>query len=144
MERQQIEIRIVKSWNEDEIVELYRAGEWWKENYDKAGLPSLIAGSFAFAVAIDKKLKKAIGMGRVLSDGVSDAYIQDLIVFSEYRGNQIGTALVQALIDFCHTKGVMWIGLIAEPGTDPFYLTLGFSRMKNYVPMLYTPEKKTC
>jgi GNAT superfamily N-acetyltransferase len=135
-----IEIRIVDSWPNDEIVELYKTGGWWKEYYDKAGIPGLIKGSFAFAVAIDTKRGNAVGMGRVLSDGVSDAYIQDLVVFPEYRKHHIGADLVKSLMEFCHSKGIGWIGLIAEPGTDGFYKTLGFKPMEKYVPMLYPLE----
>ena len=80
-----ITIRLVQSWDEVEIADLYRAGGWWKEEYSLKDLPRLIRGSFLFAVAVDSKTGRAIGMGRVISDGVSDGYIQDLVVFPEYR-----------------------------------------------------------
>jgi len=126
---------------EDEIILLYKDAGWWKDTYDKAGIPHLIAGSFAFAVAVDKKTGKSIGMGRVLSDGVSDAYIQDLVVLTSYRGQNLGKKIAQILIDFCISKGIQWIGLVAEPGSSLFYTTLGFKPMKNHIPMLYTMEK---
>jgi GNAT superfamily N-acetyltransferase len=141
MEKNQTEIRLVTSWPEDEIVQLYKAGGWWKDTYDKAGIPSLITGSFAFAVAVDKKTGKSIGMGRVISDGVSDAYIQDVVVLALYRGQNLGKRIVQTLIDFCLAKGIQWIGLIAEPGSSQFYTDLGFTLMEHYVPMLYSLEK---
>ncbi len=75
-----IHIAIVSSWDEEEIVALYRAGGWWEDSFDPAGIPALIRGSFAFVVAADTKTGQAVGMGRALSDGVSDAYIQDLVV----------------------------------------------------------------
>jgi ribosomal protein S18 acetylase RimI-like enzyme len=141
MKNNQTEIRLVNSWPEDEIVLLYKDAGWWKDTYDKAGIPQLIAGSFAFAVAIDQKTGKSIGMGRVLSDGVSDAYIQDLVVLALYRGQNLGKKIAQILIDFCISKGIQWIGLIAEPGSSAFYTTLGFKPMENHIPMLYTMEK---
>jgi ribosomal protein S18 acetylase RimI-like enzyme len=141
MKNNQTEIRLVNSWPEDEIVLLYKDAGWWKETYDKAGIPQLIAGSFAFAVAVNQKTGKSIGMGRVLSDGVSDAYIQDLIVLASYRGQNIGKKIAQILIDFCISKGIQWIGLIAEPGSNNFYTTLGFKPMENHIPMLYIMEK---
>jgi GNAT superfamily N-acetyltransferase len=140
MEETDIQIRIVHSWPTEEIIQLYKAGGWWKDTYDTSGIPALIAGSFAFAVAIDTKTSKAIGMGRILSDGVSDAYIQDLIVLPEYRGKNIGKNIVSALIDFISSKGIHWIGLIAEPGSDQFYKTLGFKPMDRYIPMLFSKE----
>ena len=141
MKNDHIEIRLVTSWPEDDIVQLYKAGGWWKDTYDKFGIPQLIKGSFAFAVAFDKKTKKAIGMGRVLSDGVSDAYIQDIVILPEYRKLNIGTLLVQKLLEYCDSKGIDWISLIAEPGTDGFYKTIGFSVMEKYIPMHYNEEK---
>jgi GNAT superfamily N-acetyltransferase len=141
MEKTQIEIRLVDSWPTDEIVQLYKAGGWWKDTYDKAGIPSLITGSFAFVVAVDKKNGKSIGMGRVLSDGVSDAYIQDLLILPPYRGQKLGKKIVQTLIDVCVTKGITWIGLIAEPGSSAFYTSLGFNPMQHHIPMLYSMEK---
>jgi ribosomal protein S18 acetylase RimI-like enzyme len=141
MDKKQIDVRLVMTWPADEIVLLYKAGGWWKDSYDKTGIPELISRSFAFAIAIDRDTGKSIGMGRVLSDGVSDAYIQDLVVLPTYRGQSIGKKIVQKLIDFCLSKGITWIGLIAEPGSSKFYTTLGFKTMDQYIPMLFTREK---
>lgn len=131
------EIKIVDSWPEDEIVNLYRAGGWWKDCYDKSKLKDLIKGSFVFMVVVEKETGKTLGMGRVLSDGVSDAYIQDLVVLNSYRGRGIGKELVKKLVEYCRSKGICWIGLIAEPDQDGFYSRIGFKQMKNYVPMKY-------
>jgi len=140
MKEDQIEIKLVDSWNKNDIVQLYKAGGWWKDNYNPSGLKDLIKGSFAFAVAVDKISGKAIGMGRLISDGVSDAYIQDLVVLSEYRDQGIGRQLVKALLDHCISKGILWIGLIAEPAQDGFYSNIGFKTMSKYVPMKYQKE----
>lgn len=141
MEKKPVEIRFVTSWPNDEIVELYKVGGWWKDTYDKSGVPRLIAGSFVFAVVVDLSSGKAVGMGRVLSDGVSDAYIQDLVILPSYRGHDHGKKLVRALIDHCLSKGITWIGVIAEPGSDQFYRNLGFTPMEHYVPLLYILER---
>jgi GNAT superfamily N-acetyltransferase len=130
-------IKYVKTWSEDEIVKLYKAGGWWKDHYNKSEIKHLITGSFAFAVIIEKNTGKTIGMGRILSDGVSDAYIQDLVILPKYRRKGIGAELVKSLVDYCKAKGIIWIGLIAEPNQDGFYSTIGFKHMKKYVPMKY-------
>jgi len=137
MNEEDFDIQIVKSWPEDEIVNLYKAGGWWRESYNKSGIKHLIDGSFAFAVLTEKKTGKAIGMGRLLSDGVSDAYIQDLVVLKEYRGKGLGKYLVNELVNYCKSKKIMWIALIAEPDQDRFYSSVGFKHMKNYVPMKF-------
>lgn len=130
-----IEIRLVDIWNSDEIVELYIAGGWWKEEYNPSSIPKLIKGSFLFAVAVDRG--KAVGMGRVISDGVSDGYIQDLVVLPAYRRSGIGKMIVSALLEACKKRGLGWIGLVAEPDSEPFYLPLGFRRLEGYVPLIY-------
>ena len=86
---------------------------------------------------IDEKTGKTIGMGRVLSDGTSDAYIQDLVILPEYRNKGIGKKLVKKLTHYCKSKKINWIALIAEPNQEGFYENIGFKKMKNYTPMKY-------
>ncbi|WAC05510.1 MAG: GNAT family N-acetyltransferase [Methanoregula sp.] len=135
-----IEVRLVEVWDAGQIVELYRAGGWWKEGYDPNGIPTLISGSFLFAVAVVPATGSAVGMGRVLSDGVSDGYIQDVIVLPAYRRLGIGKRIVSLLLRECRVRGLGWIGLVAEPGSEQFYLPLGFRQMKGYIPLLYDTE----
>ncbi len=141
MDTNNIEIRLVESWSIDEIVELYKAGGWWKESYDPSSIHQMIAGSFVFAVVVDNNSDKAVGMGRVISDGVSDAYIQDLVVLPEYRKRGLGKKLVDFLIKQCLAEGIVWIGVIAEPGSDKLYKDLGLKPMKGHIPMLYHQEE---
>jgi len=135
-----IRISCVRSWDTEDIVALYRSGGWWKDEYDPAGIPRLISGSFAFAVAVDTRNGRAVGMGRAISDGVSDAYIQDLVVLPGYRGQDLGTAIVSRLVTRCREGGITWIALIAEPGSEAFYRPLGFARMEGHIPLIYRGE----
>jgi len=135
-----IRVSLVESWDSAEIVFLYKTGGWWKDTYDPTEIPRLITGSFAFAVAADTN-GHAIGMGRAISDGVSDAYMQDLVILSEYRGKGIGTQILSVLIKHCKQAGLSWIGLIAEPDSEEFYLPLGFERMPGHIPMIYRGEQ---
>ncbi len=132
-----VEIKFVEKWSEDDIVELYRVGGWWKESYDKSVIKFIIKDSFCFAVVVDKKTKKAVGMGRVLSDGISDGYIQDLVILPEYRKKGLGKKLTKILVDYCKSKGINWIALISEPNQEEFYKKIGFKEMKNYIPFKY-------
>jgi len=132
-----ITVRLVRSWDEHEIADLYRAGGWWKEEYCESEIPALIRGSFLFAVAVHGTSGRAVGMGRVISDGVSDGYIQDLVVLPSCQGSGVGKQLVQALVTQCRNQGISWIGLIAEPATEAFYRPLGFTPMTGHVPLLY-------
>ena len=80
-----ISVHIVKEWESTALMNLYKAGGWWLQDHDPAHLPDLVRSSFAFAVAVDSATGRSVGMGRVISDGVSDGYIQDLVVVPEFR-----------------------------------------------------------
>ncbi|MCK5039050.1 MAG: GNAT family N-acetyltransferase [Thermoplasmata archaeon] len=136
MEIKDIEVELVKSWPLDEIVELYKVGGWWKDHYDPEGLDPLIKGSFAFAIAVDRNTGTAVGMGRAISDGVSDAYIQDVAVQESLRGKGIGSLIIKTLVDHLRKHGIGWIGLIAEQDSRPFYEKIGFNKFVGE-PMLY-------
>ncbi|KYK20396.1 GCN5 family acetyltransferase [Thermoplasmatales archaeon SG8-52-2] len=140
MNDQKIDIKLVTSWPENEIVNLYKSAGWWKDYYDFSKIEDMIKGSFAFAVAVIKKSDKAVGMGRVISDGVSDAYIQDLVVLPEFQDAGIGKKIVKKLLDFCLLKNIVWIGLIAEPKQSGFYSNIGFNILKDYTAMKYNKD----
>jgi ribosomal protein S18 acetylase RimI-like enzyme len=133
----EVEYETVKSAPVDEIVDLYKAADWWQESPEaRAVIPSMIRGSLCFMVAraLDGKI---VGMARVISDGYSDAYIQDVVVLENYRGRGVGRELVRRLTQFCIEKKIAWIGLVAEPGTQGLYEDLGFGPLVGYQPMLY-------
>jgi ribosomal protein S18 acetylase RimI-like enzyme len=137
MKNQNIDIKLVDTWDEKEIVKLYKSAGWWRNSYNPSEIKKLIKGSFVFAVVVDSQSGKTIGMGRILSDGVSDAYIQDLVILPQYRDKGIGKMLVEILLDYCLSRNITWIGLISEPGQDNFYVSLGFNPMEKYTPMKY-------
>jgi aralkylamine N-acetyltransferase len=136
-----IAVQLVQAWDGDEIANLYRAGGWWKEEYDPKELSRLILGSFLFVVAADLKTGRAVGMGRVIADGVSDGYIQDLVVLPEYRKTGIGARIVAILVKKCVERGISWIGLIAEPGTENFYLPFGFHPLEGHTPLIFRSDE---
>lgn len=130
-------VRIVKEWDTAELVGLYEAGGWWLKEHDPAHIPALVRGSFAFAIATIGDTGPAVGMGRVISDGVSDAYIQDVVVIPSCRRSGVGRMIVRALLRFCFSRNITWIALIAEPGTEDFYTGIGFVPMKDHVPLRF-------
>ena len=123
----------------NEITLLYRLEGWWsKESDDPEMVAQIISGSHCFMIVTKDDV--TIGMGRALSDGVRDAYIQDVTVKKSYRGQGIGTQIIQKLVERFNTDGLEWIGLIAEKNSHKFYKRLGFKKMPNSVPMLKTEK----
>ena len=133
----EVEYEIVSSAPIEEIVELYKAGNWWQESPEsREVIPGMIKGSLCFMVA--RSLEgRIVGMARVISDGYSDAYIQDVVVHKSLRGQGIGRELIRRLTQFCVARKIAWIGLIAEPGTQEFYEELGYGPLVGYQPMLH-------
>ena len=103
--------------------------------YDSSQIPRLIDGSFFVIIATDS-MGKTAGMGRLISDGSSDCYIQDVVVFPEYRNNGVGSRIVQALKKYALATGHTWIGLISVMEKEEFYKRAEFAPMKKYIPML--------
>jgi spermidine synthase len=129
--------RIVQA-PEEEIVELYKAGGWWNESpAARLAIPLMLKGSFCVMGAFNDS-NQLVGMGRAISDGCSDAYIQDVVVLKECRGLGIGAEIIKRLSGYCLEKNIGWIGLISEPGVEAFYERLGFKIMKDYQPMLFS------
>lgn len=124
-----------------QITGLYRAaGWWWEEGEHLEFAARLIKGSFCFYVA--ESNREIVGIGRAISDGVSDAYIQDVTVEQNVRGKGIGTELIRSIVADLRRHGIDWIGLIAECGSHRFYEKLGLTAMINATPMLYLPGKR--
>ena len=142
MNPDEVEINVIERADRDSVKELYRQAGWWKETDDtpdnNSWIDGLVAGSFCFVGAF--RGREMIGMGRAVSDGVSDAYIQDVTVLREYRGLGLGARIVERITGFLRERRIGWIGLIAEPGTQEFYRGLGFEVMEGFSPMLLKKE----
>lgn len=118
-----------------QLIDLYRSANWWSpDSDDEALLDGIVTGSHCFLTAA--KNTEIVGMGRAISDGVSDAYIQDVTVKQAYRKRGIGTDLVKRLVSRLERDGLGWIGLIAEQNSAAFYRPIGFNVMADSVPML--------
>jgi len=119
------------------LTELYRLARWWTDPADNPDVVAgIVRGSHCFLVA--RQAQTIVGMGRAISDRISDAYIQDITVAPDFRGQGIGSRIVSELVARLEDDGIGWIGLIAERKTHPFYRPLGFSPMADSVPMLKT------
>jgi ribosomal protein S18 acetylase RimI-like enzyme len=124
-----------------QLVELYRAQGWWQADDDAREdlIVKLISGSHCFVIASEEG--NVIGMGRAISDGISDAYIQDLTVRLERRNQGIGRMILKTLVDRLHADGIFWIGLISEPGSANLYKGSGFQEMTGSTPLRMIKER---
>ena len=135
--REKIKVEIIKDLAcKEQIKKLYIEAGWWNDddNADPDLINKIFKGSYCFAAATaDNRL---IGMGRVISDGASDSYIQDVFVTKKYRKKGIGILIMDELIKYLKNNKINWITLISEPDAEEFYKKYGFSQMKDYIPFI--------
>jgi len=130
-----IVIKAVKSAPKHELLQLYKDAGWWESSWDiNSDFLNLIVKDSALFVGAFYE-DKLIGMGRALSDLVSDAYIQDVAVLKEFQGEGIGERIIKKLIALLKENHVDWIGLVAQPGTASFYKKFGFEPLKDHTPL---------
>ena len=72
---------------------------------------------------------KLIGYIDSVSNGVTDAYIQDLMVCPDHQGKGIGTALMDQMIGYLKEKRIYMISVVYEESLQPFYERFGFYPM---------------
>ena len=129
------EIRIIKSVPAASLERIYRAVNWYDESFSTEAMEQIPQNSTIFAGAFVNN--EMVGMGRLLSDGVSDGCIQDVAVLPEFQKSGIGRAIVKKLVEESLKLGIDWIQLIATPGNEKFYASCGFEVMAEHTPMRY-------
>ena len=70
-----------------------------------------------------------IGYIDCVSNGVTDAYIQDLMVHPDYQRRGIGTELMTIMINYLKQKHIYMISVVFEEHLKPFYEKFGFFNM---------------
>ena len=140
MNSQEISYRLFRDPPEAELVALYRSAGWIGPKDTQDRMRRLIQGSFLFCCAFDET-GHLIGSMRALSDGVSDAYLLDLVVDPAYRRQGIGREILHRLSGHLRSLGVDWIVLAGAPGTEKFYRATGFRIMDEYLPY-HLPEEE--
>lgn len=70
-----------------------------------------------------------IGYIDCVSNGVTDAYIQDLMIHPNYQKHGIGTKLMNDMLDYLKSRHIFMISVIFEERLRPFYERFGFCSM---------------
>lgn len=71
-----------------------------------------------------------IGYLGILSDGIADAFLLDLMVHPEYRGKSIAKKMVKKAILDLKNDGVKCIQVIFDPERESFFKQFGFHILK--------------
>ncbi|MDP7396788.1 MAG: GNAT family N-acetyltransferase [Lentisphaeria bacterium] len=69
---------------------------------------------------------RLIGYVSVVSDGICNAFIADLMVHPGFQRRGIGTAVVRRAVRELHADGVRGVHVTFTPELEPFYRACGF------------------
>ena len=114
----------------DDVLPLYQAVGWTNYTNQPQMLAQALSHSLAIYLARDGE--KIVGLVRLVGDGFSSVFVQDLIVLPSYQRQGIGSALMkQALSDY---KDTYQIQLATEESekTLGFYRSLGFETLSSF------------
>ncbi len=70
-----------------------------------------------------------IGYIDCVSNGVTDAYIQDLMIRPDFQGQGIGTELMNRMIAYLKEKHIFMISVVYDEALRSFYKRFGFLEM---------------
>ena len=90
-------------------------------------LSNPIMNSYCNSAVYDEN--ELVGYIDCVSNGVTDAYIQDLMVNPKQQGKGIGTELMNRMIGYLKDNHIYMISVIFEENLMPFYNNFGFNIM---------------
>lgn len=118
-------IKEYKEYNESEILKLYQSVGW--TNY--VNNPEMLKNAYENSLKIYAAYMndKMAGIIRVVGDGFSVVFIQDLLVYPKYQRKGIGKALLEKILS--EYKDVYQKHLLTEntEKTIQFYKSIGFT-----------------
>ena len=137
-----IKITKERSVSIDDVLHLYQAVGWTNYTNQPQMLEQALSHSLATYLARDGE--KIVGLVRLIGDGFSSVFVQDLIVLPSYQRQGIGSALMkQALADY---KDVYQVQLATEQTEKNlgFYRSLGFETLSSFqcTGMIWVNRKK--
>lgn len=120
-----MEIREYREYNEDEIRRLYTEVGWTAYTENMAALEQGYKNSLLVLAAYERE--ELLGIIRVVGDGFTIVFVQDILVFPEKQRQGVGTALLKAVLDRYHNVRQIELTTDNTPKTVAFYKSLGFS-----------------
>ncbi len=114
----------------EDVLHLYQAVGWTNYTHQPQMLEQALSHSLVIYVALDGDA--VVGLIRLVGDGFSSVFVQDLIVLPSYQRQGIGSSLMkEALKDY---KDAYQVQLVTEETerTLEFYRFMGFETLSTY------------
>jgi GNAT superfamily N-acetyltransferase len=113
-----------------DVIELYSSVGWSAYTKDPDRLLAALAGSSSVVIASENG--RLVGLARVVSDGVSIAYLQDVLVRPDYQRTGLGARLVEAaMAGYINVRQKVLL-TDDEPSQRAFYESLGFRETRDF------------
>ena len=98
----------------------------WSDHFDPESIGDSLAGSTHGVVALENKT--AVGMARLVGDGVHYFYLQDVIVHPDHAESGLGSQLIEHLLDWvaANAPSEAFVGLFASPEAVDLYSEFRF------------------
>ena len=114
----------------EDVLHLYQAVGWTNYTHQPEMLEQALSHSLAIYLALDGDT--VVGLIRLVGDGFSSVFVQDLIVLPSYQRQGIGGSLMkEALEDFKETYQVQLATEQTEKNVG-FYRSMGFETLSTY------------
>ena len=114
----------------EDVLHLYQAVGWTNYTNQPLMLEQALSHSLVIYLALDGDA--VVGLIRLVGDGFSSVFVQDLIVLPIYQRQGIGSALMkEALEDY---KDAYQVQLVTDQTerTLEFYRSMGFETLSTY------------
>ena len=114
----------------EDVLHLYQAVGWTNYTNQPKMLEQSLSHSLVIYLALDGDA--VVGLIRLVGDGFSSVFVQDLIVLPSYQRQGIGSALMkQALEDFKEAYQIQLATEQTEKNVG-FYRSMGFETLSTY------------
>ncbi len=114
---------------QNELVELYESVGWSAYTSDPARLAAAVSASLAVVTA--RQDDKLVGLARLVGDGLTIVYLQDILVSPGHQRRGIGGELLQRLFaPYCDVRQKVLI-TDDEPAQRAFYEAMGFTETRD-------------
>lgn len=114
----------------EDVLHLYQAVGWTNYTHQPEMLEHALSHSLVIYLALDGDA--VVGLIRLVGDGFSSVFVQDLIVLPIYQRQGIGSALMkEALKDYKDAYQVQLVTEETEKNVG-FYRSMGFKILSTY------------
>lgn len=122
-------VRLIDRLSDKQVEELHALyqQEWWTNHRRLDDLRRMLAGTDVIIALEDSETGELVAFARVLTDNVYRAHLFDVIVRDSHRGQGLGKAIVDAVVDHPVIGNVEKIILSCKSELVPFYRQWGFT-----------------